>query len=156
MEENKKSFTYTIHEVQRVQYQKTFDEKFAIEIKNVMLNKIKVLQNRFTPEVMKVRFPYITPEYICLWNQFDFDLMRILLEFYFNDIKKSDIIELCEDNNFDYTAVRAASDELIGYIKADIYTSAEDSDNDNEYKEILLTEVEEENWHLNEEEEVNE
>lgn len=156
MEENKKSFTYTIHEVQRVQYQKTFDEKFAIEVKNIMLNEIKVLQNRLSPEVMQVRFPYITPEYICLWNQFDFDLMKILLEFYFDDIKKSDIIELCENKNYDYAAIRVASNELVDYIREDIYTSAEDSDSDNEYKEILFTEIEEEDYHLNEEEEANE
>ena len=154
MEENKKSFTYTIHEVQRVQYQKTFDEKFAIEVKNVTLNEINVLQNQLSPEVMKVNFPYITPEYICLWNQFDFDLMKILLGFYFYDITEEEIIKLCEDKNYDYAAVRAAVKELISYIREDIYSSSYDENSG--CKEILSTDMEDEYWALNEEEkEVN-
>lgn len=151
MEENKKSFTYTIHEVQRVQYQKTFDEKFVTEVKNVTLNEIRVLQNQLSPEVMKVKFPYITPEYICLWSQFDFDLMKTLLEVYFDEIDMREIIKLCEDKNYDYAAVKAASTELIDYIREDIYTSA--YEDENEYKEVLMTEMEKEYWDLNEEEE---
>ena len=142
MEENKKSLTYSIYETQRVRYQKTFDEKFAIEVKNIILNEIRVLQNNSSPEVMKVNFPYITPEYICLWNNFDFDLMKILIDFYFNNIDKAEIMKLCEDKNYDYAAVRAACDELIAYIREDIYTSSYDDDNG--CKEILYTEVDEE------------
>ena len=154
MEGNKKSFTYTIQELQRVQYQKTFDEDFAEEVKNSVLAEIKRLQNVLGPEGIKVRYTYITPEYICLWNNFDFDLMKVLLDFYFNNIDKKEIIKFCEDKNFDYAAVRVAADELVGYIREDIYTSAEDSDN--EYKEVVYTELEEEHWDLDEGEEVHE
>ena len=151
MEENKKSFTYSIYEVQRVRYHKTFDEDFAAEIKKVVLDHIKDMQNLLKPEVIKANFPYITPEYICLWNNFDFDLMKTLVDFYFLDINEQEIMKLCEENNYDYAAVRAASQELIAYIREDIYTSADEKDND--YKEVILTEVEEEYCDLNEDEE---
>ena len=98
---------------------------------------------------MKVNFPYITPEYIYLWNNFDFDLMKILLGFYFNDIDKEEIIKLCEDKNYDYAAVRAAVNELIAYIREDIYTSSYDEGSG--CKEILSTDMEDESWTLNEE-----
>ena len=149
MEGNKKSFTYTIQELQRVQYQKTFDEDFAAEVKNSVLAEIKRLQNILSPEVMQVRYTYITPEYMCLWSNFDFDLMKVLLDFYFGYIDKKEIMKFCEDKNYDYAAVRVAADELVGYIREDIYTSADEGDN--EYKEVLYTEMEEEHWDLNEE-----